>query len=65
MTAAVRELLQTFEALTDAEKQVVTIQLLRRAVAAETGNISDDGLIAVAEELFLELEAREGMDDQP
>lgn len=65
MTTAVREFLQTFETLTDAEKQVVTAQLLRRVVTTEAGDIPDEGLVAAAEDLFLELDAREEKDDRP
>jgi len=62
MTEAVQQLLQTFDALTDAEKQEATVQLLRRAVEVESGDVPEDALVAAAEELFLELDAREAAD---
>ncbi len=64
MTEAVQGLLQTFDALTDAEKQEATVQLLRRAVEDESGDVPEDALVAAAEELFLELDAREAADGQ-
>ena len=62
MTEAVQELLHTFDALTDAEKQEATVQLLRRAIEDESGDVPEDALVAAAEELFLELDAREAPD---
>ena len=64
MTEAVQQLLQTFDALTDAEKQEATVQLLRRAVEVESGDVPEDALVVAAEELFLELDAREAADGQ-
>ena len=64
MTEAVQELLHTFDALTDAEKQEATVQLLRRVVEEESGDVPEDALVAAAEELFLELDAREAADGQ-
>lgn len=64
MTEAVQGLLQTFDALTDAEKQEATVQLLRRAVEDESGDVPEDALVAAAEELFLELDAQEAADGQ-
>jgi hypothetical protein len=64
MTEAVQGLLQTFDALTDAEKQEATVQLLRRAVEDESGDVPEDALVAAAEDLFLELDAREAADGQ-
>lgn len=64
MTEAVRQLLQTFDTLTDAEKQDAVVQLLRRLVEEEAGDIPDDSLVAAAEELFLDLDAREAAGGQ-
>lgn len=62
MTEAVRGLLDTFDALSDAEKQEAAVQLLRRVVEGESGDVPQDALVAAAEELFLELDAREAAD---
>jgi hypothetical protein len=64
MTEAVQGLLQTFDALTDAEKREATVQLLRWAVEDESGDVPEDALVAAAEDLFLELDAREAADGQ-
>ena len=59
MTAAVRELLNTFDTLSDADKREATVQLLRRVVDEESGDVPEEALVAAAEELFLGLDARE------
>ena len=65
MTQAVQELLNSFDALTEAEKHEAAAQVLRRVVEGESGDIPEDALVATAEELFLELDAREAADGQP
>jgi hypothetical protein len=62
MTQAVQELLWTFDALTDAEKHEAAAHLLRRVVEAESGDVPEESLVAAAEDLFLELDAREAAD---
>ena len=65
MTGAVQELLDTFDSLTVAEKHDAAAQVLRRVVEGESDDIPEDALVAAAEELFLELDAREAADGQP
>jgi hypothetical protein len=50
--------------LTNAEKQEATVHLLRRVVEEESGDVPEDALVAAAEELFLELDAREAANGQ-
>jgi hypothetical protein len=38
------------------------VQLLRRVVDEESGDVPEEALVAAAEELFLELDAREAGD---
>jgi hypothetical protein len=64
MTEAVEELLHAFDALTNAEKQEAAEQLLRRVVEEESGDVPEVALVAAAETLFLELDAREAADGQ-
>lgn len=64
MTSAVRDLLRSFQSLSDAEKHEAASLLLRQVVQGEAGDIGDDALVAVAEELFLDLDAREAGDGQ-
>ena len=62
MTEAVQELLNTFDALTEAEKQEEEeAHLLRRVIAGESDEIAVGVLVTSAEELFLELDAQEAM----
>ena len=65
MTGAVQELLDTFDTLSEAEQHEAAAQVLRRVVNGESGEIPEEALVAAAEELFLELDAREAADDQP
>ena len=64
MTSAVRDLLRSFQSLSDAEKHEAASLLLRQVVKGEAGDVGDDGLVAVAEEMFLDLDAREADDGQ-
>jgi hypothetical protein len=64
MTSAVRELLRSFQSLSDAEKHEAASLLLKHVVQGEAGDVGDDALVAAAEELFLELDAREAGDGQ-
>jgi hypothetical protein len=64
MTSAVRDLLRSFQSLSDAEKHEAASLLLRQVVQGEAGDVGDDALVAVAEELFLDLDAREAGDGQ-
>lgn len=64
MTTAVKELLNTFDALTDTEKHEAATQLLRRVIIGELGDVTEDVLVFASEELFLELDAREATGGQ-
>ncbi|MDA0255687.1 MAG: hypothetical protein O3A18_12495 [Planctomycetota bacterium] len=59
MTSAARDLLRSFQSLSDAEKHEAASLLLRQVVEGEAGDVSDDALVTIAEELFLDLDARE------
>ena len=62
MTAALKQLFETFDALSDAERQQATRELLRRALQNAPAEVCDEDLVMAAEELFLELDAREAVD---
>ena len=64
MTSAVRDLLRSFQSLSDAEKHEAASLLLRQLVQGEAGDVGEDGLVAVSEEMFLDLDAREADDGQ-
>ena len=62
MTTATQHLLDSFNLLTAAEKQVVICELLRRVQDFDFPPFSDEELVANAEALFLELDRREATD---
>jgi len=64
MTSAVRDLIRSFQLLSDAEKHEAASLLLRQVVQGEAGDAGDADLVAVAEESFLDLDAREAGDGQ-
>jgi hypothetical protein len=59
MTAAVRQLLDSFDALPAPEQHEAIVEMLRRASASTTGDITEAGLIEIADELFQALDAEE------
>ena len=64
MTKAVQQLIESFEALTEVERQEALAEVLRRSPRLEYTTLPEEGLIAAAEELFLDLDAREAADAQ-
>lgn len=62
MTEPVNELLNAFDALSDAERRVAAAEVLRRVLQDEPGDLEEDALTAAAEDLFLELDERERED---
>lgn len=62
MTTAVQQLLNSFEALSEAEQQVAASEVLRRVLDSVPPDLSEEALVEAAEALFLELDAREAAD---
>lgn len=60
MTAAVHQLLNSFEALPPREKHEVAVEILRRV--GDTDDLSDATLIETADDLFRTLDAVEERD---
>jgi len=58
-TGAVKDLLNTFDSLTASEKYEAASRSLRRVIESEAGEIPEDALVAAAEQVFLDLDARE------
>ena len=56
MTRAAKRLLDTFDALPESERQEVTREILRRTALAEHGPLADAQLVALADEVFRELD---------
>ncbi len=65
MTQPVQQVLTAFDALSDADKQVAAIEVLRRVGSKDQPPLSDQSLIAAADVLFVELDARAAADAQP
>ena len=59
MTALVQELLNTFDRLTDSERLVLVMEILKRTIYLDFPPLSDEDLALNAEELFLDLDAQE------
>lgn len=65
MSTAVQQLLNAFDALSDADKHEAAAEVLRRVLRSVPAELPEDSLVAAAEELFLELDAREARDAEP
>jgi hypothetical protein len=59
MTATVRQLLDSFEALPDADKHQAAVEILRRYGGAAEGDLPEAALVELADELFRALDAEE------
>jgi hypothetical protein len=63
MNAAVQQLLDSFDALAEADKHRVAVEILRRD-SAILGDVPETALIEAADELFCVLDAEEAADAQ-
>ena len=59
MTATARQLLDSFDALPEADKYQVAVEILRRVAGAVEGDVPDSALVEAADELFRTLDAEE------
>ncbi len=59
MSAVVQHILESFDALTEADKHQVAVEILRRWTSVGTGDLSEEALVEVADELFRALDAEE------
>ena len=59
MALSVQQIIESFEGLPESEKQKVAYEILRRSVYLEVPPLTDEELIATAEDLFLALDAIE------
>jgi hypothetical protein len=64
MSKSPKNILESFDELTDTEKREVASAILRRALRFDTPPLSDDDLVAQADELFRKLDTREASDDE-
>ena len=63
MTAPVKQLLDSFDALPESAKHEAAVEILRR-VGGEKPDMSDAELVAIADELFSVLDGEEVLDDE-
>jgi len=59
MITSVKDILQSFELLSENEKKELASEIMRRAVKFNLPPLTDKELISCAEELFLDLDQRE------
>jgi hypothetical protein len=64
MTNAVQELLESFDAMSEAERQEAAVEILRRMTPADCER-SERALIEAADELFRALDEEEVVDGRP
>jgi hypothetical protein len=59
MTATVQQLLESFDALPDADKHQAVIEILRRFPSGAEDDLSEGALVGAADELFRTLDEEE------
>jgi hypothetical protein len=59
MNATVQKVLESFDALSEADKHRVAVEILRRVSADAVGDIPESVLVEAADELFRALDAEE------
>jgi hypothetical protein len=65
MTVSVQDLLDSFDRLPEPERWEAAAEILRRTSHLDLPPLDDEALSLRAEELFLELDAREAADGRP
>jgi len=65
MSTTAQQILSSFDALPDATKHEVAMEILRRTKDFEFPPLTDEELTANAEALFLEFDKREMNDERP
>lgn len=59
VVTSVRQILDTFDSLTESEQQQIALEILKRVSNLNLPPLSDEDLILNAEALFLELDRQE------
>jgi hypothetical protein len=59
MTATVRQLLDSFDALSDTDKHQAAVEILRRVGGTTEGDLPEAALLEAADELFRALDVEE------
>ncbi|MGH7774556.1 MAG: hypothetical protein ACREQA_20210 [Candidatus Binatia bacterium] len=63
MTVSGKRILESFDELPETEKREVASAILRRALRFDTPPLTDEDLVAQADDLFRELDTREASDE--
>ena len=63
MTNSAKDILDSFDDLPETEKREVARAILRRALRFDTPPLSEEDLVAQADELFRDLDSRETRDE--
>jgi hypothetical protein len=61
MTISVQALLETFDGLSDRERQEAAVEILRRVTSSE-GELTECALVEAADDLFRSLDSEEAAD---
>ena len=61
MTKLVDELLNSFEKLPEAEKRELASEIIKRSLALDLPQLSDDSLLVAADQVFLQLDKDESI----
>ena len=62
MSTSVENILDSIERLSDLEKRELISEIMRRTVSLDVPPLTDEELVLIAEESFLELDKRESID---
>lgn len=65
MTDSARQILQAFDELSSDDRREVAVAVLRRVLTDVPAELSDDALVRLAEDQFLELDAIESQHAEP
>jgi len=63
MTKSVEQLLKSFEQLPEAEKRELASEIIKRSLALDLPELSDESLILAADQIFLQLDKEESIHD--
>jgi hypothetical protein len=59
MTRSVEELLNSFEQLPEAETREAASEIMKRSLALDLPELSDESFVAAADQIFLQLDKEE------
>ena len=63
MTKSVEQLLKSFEQLPEAGKRELASEIIKRSLALDLPELSDESLILAADQIFLQLDKEESIHD--